>query len=260
MTGTGLATFDFSGQTVFVTGSTRGIGRKIAESFVNAGARIILHGRSETSANAAAIEVRRAYPEAEVHAVAFDISDTDTSQATIADLDTRFDGLDVLISNAGFQNRTPIDDLSVETYRDVVEGNLVSHFATCKAAAAGMAARGNGSIVVIASILAQHGRPGLAGYCSSKSGLLGLIRVMACEYASRGVRTNAVGPGFIATDMTADMAAIEEFSERVIQRTPAARWGAAEDICGAAMFLSSDAADFVHGQILYVDGGLTAAF
>lgn len=260
MTGTGLATFDYSGQTVLVTGSTRGIGRKIAENFVAAGARTILHGRTTQSADGAADELRKSYPNAEIHAVAFDISDTDASQTIIADLDARFGGLDILISNAGFQNRTPIDELSVETYRAVIEGNLVSHFAVCKAAAAGMAARGKGSIVVIASILAQHGRPGLAGYCSSKSGLLGLIRVMACEYASRGVRVNAVGPGYIATDMTADIAAIEEFSKRVVLRTPAARWGAAEDICGAAMFLSSDAADFVHGQILYVDGGLTAAF
>lgn len=253
--GFGAARFDFTGRRVLITGSTRGIGHALARAFVAAGADVIVHGRDAGRA----AEVAAALHPGRAEGIGFDAADPAAAARAVEGIAAR-GRLDALISNAGFQNRTPVADLEIDTYRHMIEGNLVSHFALAKAAAGIMAAQGGGAIVMMASILAQHGRAGLAGYCSAKSGLVGLIRVLAAEYAAQDVRVNGVGPGFIATDMTADVAAQKDFYDKVIGRTPAGRWGRAEDIAGPVLYLASDAASFVHGQVLFADGGLTAVF
>jgi Dehydrogenases with different specificities (related to short-chain alcohol dehydrogenases) len=254
MTGPGRARFDFAGKRVLVTGSTRGIGLALARAFLRAGAEVIVHGRDTARAETLAAEL----DPVRARGIGFDATDPEAAADAVQPIARA--GLDVLVSNAGFQNRTPVAALDIGTYRQMLEGNLVAHFALARAVAEPMAARGGGAIVLVASILALHGRAGLSAYCSAKSGMLGLIRVLAAEYAARGVRINGVGPGFIATDMTADVAAAPGFGDKVIERTPARRWGQAEEMAGPVMFLASDAASFVHGHVVYADGGLTAAF
>jgi len=253
-------TGEFVGNSVLVTGSTRGIGRSIATHFAKAGARVFVHGPDPESAATCAAELAREMPDAEIASVGFDITDDQAIDQGITRIADQAGGLDILISNAGTQNRNPVENLDVAAYRQMLEANLVSHFAVAKAAAPVIERAGGGSMIFMASILALHGRAGLAAYCSAKSGLTGLVRVLAAEYAERGIRVNGIGPGFIATEMTADVRAREEFSCTVIERTPTRRWGQPEDIAGPALFLASEAAAFVHGQILYVDGGLTASF
>jgi gluconate 5-dehydrogenase len=251
--------FNFSGRRVLITGSTKGIGRAIAEAYAKAGAHVVVHGRSAATAAAVADELAKVATSGGTSSVAFDVTDGEAAANAVSRIGAE-GHLHVLVSNAGYQNRTRVDDLSIDTYRNMIDGNLVAHFALSKAATKVMANQGDGRIVIMASILALHGRAGLSAYCSAKAGVIGLVRVLAAENAGRGVRINAVGPGFVATDMTADVANQPGFSDRVVDRTPAGRWGAVEDIVGPTLFLTSDAARFVHGQILYADGGLTAVF
>jgi gluconate 5-dehydrogenase len=251
--------FDFSGRRVLVTGSTKGIGRAIAEAYVKAGAYVIVHGRHADTVAAVADELAKIANSRGTSFVAFDVTDADAASDAVSRIGAEGD-LHILVSNAGYQNRTRVDDLAVDTYRDMIDGNLVAHFALAKAATNVMAKQGDGRIVIMGSILALHGRPGLSAYCSAKAGVIGLIRVLAAENAGRGVRVNGVGPGFIATDMTADVGSQPGFSDKVIERTPAGRWGSVEDIVGPTLFLTSNAARFVHGQVLYADGGLTAVY
>lgn len=252
-----VAAFDLSGRLALVTGSTRGIGRTLAEGLSAAGATVVVHGRSleQAIAEAAAITAATGTP---ALATAFDVTDTAQIDAALTALEAEHGALDVLVNNAGIQRRAPLTEFTDEDWDDLVATNLSSAFKCARRAAAGMIARGSGRIINIGSVQSQLARPSIAAYSATKGGTVMLTKGLTADLAPHGVQVNALAPGYFATELTAALVADEEFSAWVAGRTPAGRWGATEDLVGPLVFLASDAAAFVNGQTLYVDGGMTA--
>lgn len=252
-----VAAFDLSGRLALVTGSTRGIGRTLAEGLSAAGATVVVHGRSleQAIAEATAITAATGTP---ALATAFDVTDTAQIDAALTALEAEHGALDVLVNNAGIQRRAPLTEFTDEDWDDLVATNLSSAFKCARRAAAGMIAHGSGRIINIGSVQSQLARPSIAAYSATKGGIVMLTKGLTADLAPHGVQVNALAPGYFATELTAALVADEEFSAWVAGRTPAGRWGATEDLVGPLVFLASDAAAFVNGQTLYVDGGMTA--
>jgi gluconate 5-dehydrogenase len=236
--------FDVRGRRALVTGSSRGIGRALAVGLIEAGCEVIVHGR----------DPERAAAELGARAVAFDVTDADAVARGIAEADP----LDILVNNAGVQHREPLLEVSEADWRRVLDTNLTSAFLVARAAARGMVERGAGKIVNIASLQAALARPGIGPYAAAKGGLQMLTRAMCAEWGPSGVQANAIAPGYYATDLTMELVADAAFDEWVRGRTPAGRWGRVEDLVGALLFLVSPASDYVCGQTIFVDGGMTA--
>jgi gluconate 5-dehydrogenase len=236
--------FDVRGRTALVTGSSRGIGRALAAGLIEAGCDVIVHGR----------DPERAAAELGVRHVAFDVTDADAVARGLADAGP----LDILVNNAGIQHREPLLEVSEADWRRVIDTNLTSAFLVAREVAHGMVARGSGKIVNVASLQAELARAGIGPYAAAKGGLKMLTRAMCAEWGPSGVQCNAIGPGYFATDLTAELVADAAFDEWVRGRAPARRWGRVEDLVGAVLFLSSSASDYVCGQTIFVDGGLTA--
>jgi gluconate 5-dehydrogenase len=239
--------FDISGRTALVTGSSRGIGRALAQGLRDAGCDVVVHGRDAEAAARAASELGARH-------VAFDVTDAEAVARGVEEAGP----LDVLVNNAGIQHRQPLLELSAEDWRRVVDTDLTGAFLVGREAARGMVERGRGKIVNVASLQAQLARPGIAAYAASKGGLKMLTQSMCAEWGPAGVQANAIGPGYFATDLTRELVEDERFSAWVRERTPAGRWGQVGELVGALLFLVSPAADFVNGQVLYVDGGMTS--
>lgn len=256
----GTDNYNYGGKSVLVTGSGRGIGFAIAEGFAKAGATVFVNDRLADTASSATGRILASVENASVHPLPFDVTDDSAVVAAFKEIEERVGFLDICISNAGTQHRESVDTLDRATFARIVDENLVSHFGLAKQAGGQMVKRGNGRIVCIASILALHGRAGLAPYCSAKAGLVNLVRVLSAEFGDSGVTVNGIGPGFIETELTADIRKSQAVVEKVNDRTPVARWGRPEDLVGPALFLASDTSGFITGQTLYVDGGLTAVF
>jgi len=252
-----LTAFDLTGRTALVTGSSRGIGLVLAGGLAAAGARVVLHGRDE-GALAAARAALVTGGAADVRTVAFDVTDAGAVTAAVADLEAATGGIDVLVNNAGIQRRAPFLEFSAADWDELVAVNLTSAFLVGQQVARGMAARGRGKIINIGSVQSRLGRAGIAPYAATKGGIAMLTRGMCADLAPLGIGVNALAPGYVATELTSALVADEQFSAWVATRTPAGRWGRVEDLVGAAVFLASAASDFVHGQVLYVDGGMTA--
>lgn len=250
--------FDLTGRRILITGSTRGIGRALLESFAAAGARTIVHGRDAARVEREAEVLRARFGEDRVEAVAFELSDAAAIEATIEHLERGGDPIDVLVNNAGIQHREPLLEVSLEDWERVLGTNLTSAFLVGRAVARGMVARGRGKIVNICSIQSELARPTIGPYTASKGGLRNLTRAMTAEWAPHGLQVNAVSPGYIRTELTQALIDDPAFNSWVIGRTPAARWGEPEDIAGAVQWLASDASAFVNGQTIFVDGGMTA--
>lgn len=246
--------FDLSGKVALVTGANTGIGQAIAAALATAGADVALVGRSEASETKAKIEAlgRRAI------IVTAELS----SIAPVADIIARtLDGLgdiDILVNNAGIIRRNDAVDFTEEDWDAVIDTNLKSLFFLSQAAAKEMIAKGSGKIINIASMLTFQGGIRVPSYTASKSGVGGLTKAMANEWAAKGINVNAIAPGYVATNNTAALQADETRNRQIVERIPAGRWGKAEDIGGAAVFLASPAADYVNGHILAVDGGWLA--
>jgi len=240
--------FDVSDRTALVTGSTRGIGRALAQGLHDAGARVIVHGRDETAAARVASELPGAGH------VAFDVDDASAVARGVAAVGA----LDILVNNAGIQHREPLLELSEADWRRVMDTNLTGAFLVGREVARGMVARGRGKIVNVASLQAELARPGIAAYAAAKGGVRMLTRSMCAEWGPSGVQVNAIAPGYFATDLTRELVDDERFDTWVRGRTPAGRWGRVEELVGAMLFLASPASDYVCGQVVYVDGGLTA--
>ncbi len=248
--------FDLSGRVALVTGSSRGIGLALARALGQAGAELILNSRDEKALVAAADELRQ--DGLTVHCRAFDVCDPVTVTHAVDSFERDVGPIDVLVNNAGLQMRAPLLDFDVDDFRRLIEVNLVAAFTVGKAVAGHMVKRGSGKIVNVCSVQSELGRPTIAPYTATKGGLKMLTRGMCADLGPLGIQVNALAPGYFATELTAALVTDDDFSRWVAQRTPAGRWGQVDELGGAVVFLASDASSYVNGQILYVDGGMTA--
>ena len=246
--------FDLSGRVAVVTGANTGIGQAIAIALAQAGADVALVGRTPAEDTAAAIRDlgRRAL------IVSADLSSIEPVQRIVDETVAGLGGLDILVNNAGIIRRADAVDFTDEDWDAVVDTNLKSVFVLCQAAGRHMIAEGKGRIINIASMLTFQGGIRVPSYTASKSGIGGLTKLLANEWAKHGVTVNAIAPGYIATNNTAALQADEARNAAILDRIPAGRWGDAADLGGAAVFLASDAAAYVQGHILAVDGGWLA--
>ena len=251
------ALFDLSGKTALVTGSSDGLGRTMALGLAEAGARLVLNGRNaERLASTAKAFAKAGH---EVREAAFDVANDAAVQAAFAKLDADGVEIDILINNAGIQFRKPMVDLATEDWRRVLDVNLTAAFQVGREAARRMIARDRGGKVInIGSLTSAVARATVAPYTAAKGGIKMLTQSMAAEWASHNIQANAIGPGYILTEMNRALIDDAKFDGWVRSRTPSGRWGKPEDLLGAAVFLASPASDYVNGQILYVDGGLLA--
>jgi 2-deoxy-D-gluconate 3-dehydrogenase len=248
------ALFDLSGKVAVVTGANTGIGQGLAIALAEAGADVALVGR--TPAEETAEKVRSAGRRAAI--VGADLSTIapvrDVVERTVAELG----GLDILVNNAGIIRRADALEFSEEDWDAVIDTNLKSVFFLCQAAARHMISQGKGKIINIASMLSFQGGIRVPSYTASKSGVAGLTKLLANEWASKGISVNAIAPGYIATNNTAALQADKTRNRQILERIPAGRWGQPSDLAGAVVFLASDASNYVQGHILAVDGGWLA--
>ena len=252
-----MSLFDLSGRTALVTGSSRGIGMALAEGLLVAGARVIVHGRDRSRADATALALSQATG-GETGVAAFDVTDAGEVDRGACEIERVWGVPDILVNNAGIQRRNPILEFTKADWDDLVATNLTSVFLVGQRIARGMAARGSGKIVNIGSVQSRLARPGIAPYSATKGGLVMLTRGMCADLAPSGIQANALAPGYFVTELTAALVDDADFTQWVESRTPAGRWGRVQDLVGSLVFLSSSASDFVNGQVLYVDGGMTA--
>jgi 3-oxoacyl-[acyl-carrier protein] reductase len=244
-----MTAIDLGGRTAFVTGSTRGIGLAIARALHAAGAKVAVVGRDPARARAVAAELGD-----RTAGIACDVADGAQVQAAIAAAETALGPIDILVNNAGLTRDNLLLRLTEADWDAVLDANLKGAFHTTKAVIKGMMKRRGGRIVNITSIVGLTGNQGQANYAASKAGLIGLTKSVAKEYASRGVLANCVAPGFIETDMTAALPA--EARATLLQDIALGRLGRPEDVAGAVLFLASDLAGYITGQVLVVDGGM----
>ena len=245
--------FDLTGRLALVTGSSRGIGRAIAEGYVAAGARVIVNGRDN-----AAIDATVKALGADAIAAPFDVTNKATVEAAVEKIEKEIGPIDILVNNAGMQKRAPIVDFPEADWRQVMATNLDSVFFVTQAVARRMIERQRGKIVNICSVMSELARPTISPYTASKGAVKMLTKAMCAEFAKHGITANGISPGYFGTELNTALMKDEKFSAWVCARTPAGRWGKVEELQGAAIFLASDASSFVNGHILFVDGGMTA--
>ena len=248
--------FDLGGRRVLVTGSSKGIGRGLAQGLAEHGAHVVLNARGADALETAAAEMRAAGHS--VSTAPFDVTDAAAVEAAVAGIEA-VGPLDGLINNAGMQFRTPLEDFPEDKWDDLFATNVKSVFLVGQAVAKRMIARGKGRIVNIASVQSELARPGIAPYTATKGAVRNLTRGMATDWAAKGLQVNAIAPGYFKTPLNQALVDDPAFTEWLEKRTPAGRWGNVDELRGAAVFLISDAASFVNGQTIYVDGGITAS-
>jgi gluconate 5-dehydrogenase len=248
--------FDLTGRTALVTGSSRGLGHAMATGLAEAGAAIVLNGASAERLTASAAAMRAAGHT--VHEALFDVTDEAEIVAAFETLDAQGIAVDILVNNAGIQLRRPMVELATADWRRVIETNLTSAFVIGREAAKRMIPRGHGKVINIGSLTSDAARATVAPYTVAKGGIKMLTRAMTAEWAQHGIQANAIGPGYMMTDMNQALVDDATFNAWVIGRTPARRWGKPGELIGAAVFLASAASDYVNGQIIYVDGGMLA--
>ena len=248
--------FCLHGKTALITGSTRGIGFALAQGLGAAGAEILVNGRqSDAVADAVSLLAAKS-----VKASGFvaDVTDSDQVTEAIDSYESDNGPIDILINNAGMQHRAPLEAFDPDIFDQMIAVNLKAAFYTAKALSRHMIARQAGKVINIASVMSQLARPGIAPYTATKGAIANLTKGMAADWARYGLNCNAIAPGYFKTELNAALVADEAFTDWLVKRTPAGRWGDVRDLTGTAIFLSSPASSFVHGQTIYVDGGLTA--
>lgn len=257
-----LNTFSLSGKIALVTGASYGIGFEIAKALHGAGAKIVFNDRTQENIDKALA----AYKEIGIHAhgYLFDITDDVTVEKEIKKIEQEVGVIDILVNNAGIIQRQPMLETSAEDYRKIIDIDLTGQFIMAKAVLPSMIKKGHGKIINICSMMSELGRETVVGYASAKGGLKMLTKNICSEFGAQNIQCNGIGPGYIATPQTAPLRELQAdgsrhpFDQFIIAKTPAARWGTPDDLAGAAVFLASDASNFVNGHILYVDGGILA--
>ncbi|SFU23078.1 SDR family oxidoreductase [Mesorhizobium sp. YR577] len=249
-----ISLFDLSGKTALVTGSSRGLGRAFAEGLAGAGARVILNGVAATRLEEAAAAMRSAGRD--VLTAAFDVTDEAAVIGAFEAFDRDGIRVDILVNNAGIQFRKPMLELATADWRRVIDTNLTSAFVVGREAAKRMAVRGAGKIINVGSLTSELARATVAPYTVAKGGIKMLTKAMAAEWAEKGIQANAIGPGYMITDMNEALLADPKFDAWVKARTPARRWGRPEELAGTVIYFASAASDYVNGQIVYADGGM----
>ncbi|MCP4383942.1 MAG: SDR family oxidoreductase [Hyphomicrobiales bacterium] len=247
--------FSLEGQTALITGSARGIGFCLAQAFAESGAHVIINDLDECAAKAAAASLVDAEGSAEE--IAFDVRDAKTAGAAIESIVAKRGALDILVNNAGVMIRKPLSEHSTEDWDSVIAVNLSAVFNMSKLAAASMMQQSRGRIINIGSVQSISSRDGIVSYVASKHGVLGLTRALASELGRNGITVNAIGPGYVMTEINSEILSKPAFIEAVEKRTPLGRWMKPEELQGTAVFLASEASAFVTGQLIMVDGGIT---
>jgi gluconate 5-dehydrogenase len=251
-----LNLFKLDGRIALVTGSGQGIGLAIAEGLAAAGAHVVLNGR-----DAGKLDKARAALAAEglkASVAAFDVTDQAAVEAGVARIEAEIGPIDILINNAGTQKRNAFVDFPVEDWHALMATNLHSVFYVTQAVAKRMVPRARGKIVNIGSVQSKLGRPSIVPYAASKGAVALMTQGVAAELGKHNIQVNAIGPGYFATELNKALIADEAFSNWVKSRAPAGRWGETKELAGAAIFLSSEASNYVNGHLLMVDGGMTA--
>ena len=249
--------FDLTGRIALVTGSSKGIGAMLASGLSEAGAHVVLNGRDQSALEAAEQRLRDAGRK--VASAAFDVTDLAAVAASVERIEREVGPIDILVNNAGMQFRTPLEDFPEEAWHRLMATNVTSVFAVGQAVARRMIPRRRGRIINVCSVQSELARPGIAPYTASKGAVKMLTKGMATDWAKHNIQVNGLAPGYFKTPLNSALVADETFSAWLAGRTPAGRWGNVEELVGAAVFLASDAASFVNGHILYVDGGITAS-
>ncbi|PLS30203.1 gluconate 5-dehydrogenase (5-keto-D-gluconate 5-reductase) [Bifidobacterium margollesii] len=260
--GFSMNSFSLEGKVALVTGASYGIGFAIATAYAQAGAKIIFNDRDQAKIDQA--EKDYAALGIDAHGYLCDVTDEQAVQTMVKDVEAKYGTIDILVNNAGIIKRIPMTEMSVEDFRQVVDIDLNAPFIVAKAVIPGMIAKGHGKIINICSMMSELGRETVSAYAAAKGGLKMLTRNICSEYGEHNIQCNGIGPGYIATPQTAPLrerqadGSRHPFDAFIVAKTPAARWGTPDDLKGPAVFLASDASDFVNGHVLYVDGGILA--
>jgi gluconate 5-dehydrogenase len=248
--------FTLTGQRALVTGSSQGIGLALAVALGRAGAQVVLNGRKAERLDASVAALRAAGIDA--HASVFDVQDEAAIGSAVAAIESTLGQIDILVNNAGMQLRRSLELVESHEWRQVIDLNLTSAFLVTKAVVPGMIARKRGKIINTCSLMSDLGRATIAPYTASKGGLKMLTKAMCADWARHNIQINGIGPGYFRTELTQALVDDPEFNGWVEKRTPAGRWGEVSELGGLAVFLASPAANFVNGQIIFVDGGLSS--
>lgn len=258
----GKVSFSLEGKVALITGAAYGVGFSIAEAYAKAGAKIAFNCRRRKNLEQALNDYAALGIEAKGYIC--DVSDEEAVNAMVAQIEQELGIIDILVNNAGIIKRIPMIEMSAEEFRQVVDIDLTAQFIVAKAVIPGMMKKGHGKIINICSLTSEFGRETVSAYAAAKGGLKMLTRNIASEYGEYNIQCNAIGPGYIATPQTAPLRELQAdgsrhpFDQFIVSKTPTGRWGEPEDMMGPAVFLASDASDFVNGQILFVDGGIQA--
>lgn len=253
-----LELFDLSGKVALVTGGTHGLGMAMAMGLGKAGAKVVINGHSSQTKIDEAVATYKAEG-LEVKGYRFDVTDEQAVQKNIAAIESEVGAIDILVNNAGIIKRTPLEEMEVADFEQVIKVDLVSPFIVSKAVVKGMMTRKSGKIINICSMMSELGRNTVGAYAAAKGGLKMLTQNMATEWAKHNIQINGIGPGYFATSQTAPIRVDgHPFNDFIVGRTPAGKWGDPDDLQGAAIFLASEASRFVNGQVIYVDGGILA--
>ncbi|MDQ0276772.1 gluconate 5-dehydrogenase [Arthrobacter silviterrae] len=251
------AMFDLTGRVALVTGSSRGIGNSLARGLAEAGATVVLNGINGERLAAAEAAMAADFAPGRIRSRAFDVTSDTAAAAGVAWIEANVGPLAILVNNAGIQHRVPLLDLDVKDWDRVLTTDLTSAFLVGREAARGMLSRGRGKIINICSVQTDLARPTIAAYTAAKGGLRNLTRAMTAEWASGGLQINGIAPGYIHTEMTQNLVDDEKFNAWILGRTPANRWGTVQDLVGPAVWLASEGSNFVNGQTIFIDGGMT---
>lgn len=250
--------FGLKGKVALITGASYGIGFAMARGFAAAGATIVFNDIKQEMVDKGLASYKEAGIEA--HGYVCDVTNEDAVNSLVATIEKEVGVIDILVNNAGIIKRIPMCDMTAAEFRQVIDVDLNAPFIVSKAVIPSMIKKGHGKIINICSMMSELGRETVSAYAAAKGGLKMLTRNIAAEYGEFNIQCNGIGPGYIETPQTAPLRVPgNPFNEFILAKTPAARWGTTDDLMGPAVFLASDASNFVNGHVLYVDGGILAS-